>query len=244
MKKITHQTEVSEEGPEQEMDEFCREVVRVARANDYEVNAAANAPFLYARIRARINAEPDSRGVALAEKTARQWNLRRWLGPWRWVAAGAALALLLLAGGRWMRSSSSEERVAKTDSTPKVVVAPTPSPVAIDTATATAPAPQALKEKPAAKVRRVIPAKSVRVEAAEEEIEIATDYLPLTYVANSEEQSGQVMRVEMPRSAMLALGLPVEDEPTGERVKADVIVGDDGLALAIRFVHTATKRPQ
>ena len=31
--------------------------------------------------------------------------------------------------------------------------------------------------------------------------------------------------------------LPVNYERAGERVKADVLLGDDGIARAIRFVH-------
>jgi hypothetical protein len=49
--------------------------------------------------------------------------------------------------------------------------------------------------------------------------------------------SGQVMRVELPRSALMSFGLPMNMERANERIKADVIVGDDGLARAIRFVR-------
>jgi hypothetical protein len=114
----------------------------------------------------------------------------------------------------------------------------TPPPVVQNDARAEAPAlpspvtnKNAVAKKTTPKPRREVYTQNV------EEAEIATDYIPLTYVANSEERSGQVVRVEMPRSAMLAMGLPLNNEPTGERVKADVIVGDDGLALAIRFVR-------
>jgi hypothetical protein len=33
------------------------------------------------------------------------------------------------------------------------------------------------------------------------------------------------------------MGLPVNIEHYGERVKADVVLGDDGVARAIRFVR-------
>jgi hypothetical protein len=48
---------------------------------------------------------------------------------------------------------------------------------------------------------------------------------------------GQVMRVELPRSALISFGLPMDMERATERVKADVVVGNDGLARAIRFVR-------
>jgi hypothetical protein len=67
--------------------------------------------------------------------------------------------------------------------------------------------------------------------------EIATDFIPLRYmnVANLQE-GGQIVRVEVPRSALANFGLPVNMDRYNERVKADVLYGVDGLAHAIRFV--------
>ena len=47
----------------------------------------------------------------------------------------------------------------------------------------------------------------------------------------------RVVRVELPRSALESFGLPMNMERAGERIKADVVVGHDGLARAIRFVR-------
>ncbi len=68
--------------------------------------------------------------------------------------------------------------------------------------------------------------------------EIATDFMPVTYgaVVNLAE-GGQMVRVELPRSAMASFGLPVNMDRANERVKADVLLGVDGLAHAIRFVR-------
>lgn len=45
-----------------------------------------------------------------------------------------------------------------------------------------------------------------------------------------------VVRVEVPRSAMLEVGLAVSADRVSELVEADVMLGPDGLARAIRFV--------
>lgn len=68
--------------------------------------------------------------------------------------------------------------------------------------------------------------------------EIATDFLPVTYggVANLED-GGRMVRVELPRSAMASFGLPVNMDRANEIVKANVLLGVDGLAHAIRFVR-------
>ena len=49
--------------------------------------------------------------------------------------------------------------------------------------------------------------------------------------------SGRVVRVQLPRSALARFGLPVNAERAGEPVKADVLLGEDGTARAIRFVR-------
>jgi hypothetical protein len=68
--------------------------------------------------------------------------------------------------------------------------------------------------------------------------DIATDFIPLTYGASlSGTDGGHVVRVELPRTAMAQFGLPVNAERSAEPVKADVLLGEDGLARAIRFVR-------
>lgn len=77
----------------------------------------------------------------------------------------------------------------------------------------------------------VIPAKS----AVEE---IATDFVPVGYgsALDLRDGGGQLVRVELPRSALTRFGLPMNMNRADERVKADVLVGPDGVPRAIRFV--------
>jgi hypothetical protein len=74
--------------------------------------------------------------------------------------------------------------------------------------------------------------------AASTNDEIATDFLPLTYGSNlSQLDDGQVIRVELSRSVLQSFGFPINAERAGERVKADVLLGHDGVARAIRFIR-------
>lgn len=87
--------------------------------------------------------------------------------------------------------------------------------------------------------RRAKPKSNNRDQAAKQAEEvIATDYLPLTYgdSINSIE-GGQLMRVKLPRSVLVSFGLPMNAERADEPIVADVLVGYDGVARAIRFVH-------
>jgi len=68
--------------------------------------------------------------------------------------------------------------------------------------------------------------------------EIATDFIPLSYMnAANFQDGGQIVRVQLPRSALASFGLPVNMDRYNEKVKADVLFGVDGLAHAIRFVQ-------
>ena len=48
---------------------------------------------------------------------------------------------------------------------------------------------------------------------------------------------GQLIRVRMPRQSFRSLGIPVNAERWNERVQADVLMGEDGIARAVRFVR-------
>jgi hypothetical protein len=65
-----------------------------------------------------------------------------------------------------------------------------------------------------------------------------TEYLPLTYMSrDSAMDGGTVVRVELSRSALASLGLPLNFAGSGDSIRAEVVIGDDGVARAIRLVQ-------
>jgi hypothetical protein len=66
---------------------------------------------------------------------------------------------------------------------------------------------------------------------------MTTEYFPLEY-SNVPVTDGQTLRLELPRTVLSSFGL--EADSTSGTVLADVIVGQDGLARAVRFVQPAT----
>ena len=72
--------------------------------------------------------------------------------------------------------------------------------------------------------------------------EAATAFLPLAY-SGVPATNAQLVRLEVPRAALASFGLaPIETlaAPLSDTVPADVLVGEDGLARAIRFVRPAS----
>jgi len=67
---------------------------------------------------------------------------------------------------------------------------------------------------------------------------IETEFIPFMAAGPrfSSEQR-QFVRVKLPRSALQVFGLPMNMERAREPVQADVMLGEDGRALAVRFVR-------
>ena len=167
--------------------------------------------------------------------TVKRSNSRYWLA--------AVAAVLLLAMGvvalRWQSGSeTARERFAEKQSPaqPK-----DQSNNVVPNEPQREPEFQAVNDLPKRIERKPIRSRVRR--AADAEVtnharEIATDFIPLRYMnAASLQDGGQIVRMELPRSALANFGLPVNMDRYNEKVKADVIFGVDGLAHAIRFVQ-------
>ena len=90
--------------------------------------------------------------------------------------------------------------------------------------------------------QRFLPSRSSEARVAE----VATDFMPLAY-GSVPSTNVQVVRLAVPRAALVSFGLtPPEplERASADTVVADVLVGDDGLARAVRFVRLAADQEQ
>jgi hypothetical protein len=180
-----------------------------------------------------------------------------WAG-WRWVLAGVTLAVLVISLAWLIPPEKPEVPVVHGPHDP-VTTPPTAIPHALGSeaskiavvAQSVAPvnASNQLARKQRArkegdKIQKIRP--PVRPERpvnptpdlpVESESEIATDFLPFMAVDNNFLGGQRLLRVKLPRYTLEAFGLPLNRERAREPIDADVLVGDDGLVRAIRFVH-------
>lgn len=142
---------------------------------------------------------------------------------WRLVATAATIIILVsVIAALWGQSKSSIEKPI----TRAVIPAPAkPDEQRSETVSAADSTPDRVR------VRRHPPWRRTP------EPEIVTEFYPLIEGANLDSEVVQMVRVELPGSALRAAGLPVGQELMNEPVKADVMLGYDGLARAIRFVR-------
>ncbi len=80
----------------------------------------------------------------------------------------------------------------------------------------------------------VVPQPRIRGKAPREPREVVTQFYAL--MEDEPFERGELWRVRLPASAMRSVGLPVAEEHLNDIVQADVMVGEEGLARAIRFV--------
>jgi hypothetical protein len=234
-----------------EIDQLQNELLSAVRVSEDEIEATACNPQLYDRVRLRIAAERDRRDVVTSLGRRRLTDLfPSVLGPARstsWILTAASVVLIVAAGLLFWMSRQSQvvdpQDQAK-QSTPPQVVQSAPKDEATQQPPKERVAPLVKQRDATPEIATVSAPKPIKkrsrsiVPADEGSGEIATDFIPLTFTADvTAPESGHLVRVRMPRSALVAMGLPMNAERASEFVRADVFYGDDGLARAIRFIQ-------
>ena len=139
----------------------------------------------------------------------------------RWWAVAAAAAAVVTCFIVYTSKPRPEAPLTKIQAAPQIVTAAPEKPSTVV---------QTAKRK-----RHVRPSASRRPEPA---AEVATDFLPvLAAPALQPGEHAAVVRVELPRSSLRAFGLPSSEERRSDRVNADVVLGQDGLIRAVRFIR-------
>lgn len=154
---------------------------------------------------------------------------------WQWImAAAAALIVVAASAVAFLRYQSDE--VGRLGKLPVVTKVPVTPPAQWYDPAKAAPDPGTKMAGGRAPARKPNPRRSLK--PLTEHAETTTDYFPLTDEDDLKSlDSAQVVRVELPASALITVGLGVDPNSDAETVKADVLLGQDGLARAIRFVR-------
>jgi hypothetical protein len=158
--------------------------------------------------------------------------IRPSLVKWGAVAGLAAAILLavLVASER-----HPQAQVIPPVKTPVAVVSPAPPAV---TPPAAAPMLAAETRLPKARPARTHRVPKVATPPVENQPEVATDFFEIPYAQPLRpEERADVFRMQMPRASMAVYGLPVSGGRLDSRITADVLMGEDGVARAIRFIR-------
>lgn len=224
---------------EEQIDKLMQALMTDAAASDEMVSEIADSPAVWWGVQRRITAEKDS--------VRSPWPPRPKF--WRWLmfglpaAAAAVLAVSLLVTRPAEMPGDLANNIAPPtesrtfdspifESAPLIasqretndewVVKPTRRNIATTRSAATAKRT----------FNRSTPTTKT---VAKKDAEIKTEFIALSYARDAE--SGQIVRVKVPSSMMVTLGLVSTVEKPSRLVDAEVVVGDDGLTRAIRFIR-------
>ena len=221
-------------------------LLQAARAESEEAPATIKANLLaaFAEVQSPKSNVQSQRQGSLADFGL--WTLD--FGHRRWFAAAAAIAAVVLLAAiiPIIRRSATPVSHPTSDLTATSKGSPAASPVS-----SPADKPLAVKQNSVKEDQRVTvntlptPRRSVKHRpvttgnsAYETVARNNSEYLPLTYLtAGTAMESGTVVRVELSRSALARLGFDTSGDNSDTAVKAEVILGDDGVARAIRLVE-------
>ncbi|MFN0121243.1 MAG: hypothetical protein ACKV2V_12155 [Blastocatellia bacterium] len=152
---------------------------------------------------------------------------RAWLWPWRFATAIAAAALVVFFIGMALRQSAPETPEQTTVPAPTTRPVQPPETIA-DNIVAKAGGPRPARRSVLRRVTRPAPVAAPEEAAPFYLLNAESAILPL--------ESGRIVRVEVPASALIPYGLAPTAEMMRQPVQADLLLGQDGLARAIRLL--------
>jgi hypothetical protein len=231
---------MKKEFTDEQLDRMMRTLVCDASADDDVVSDIASSPATWWAIQREINAQK--------ENPRSPWPPANIIRRWLLIAVPAAAAAGLVLSFAYFRSQPGVEQavqpgapsMAAVSTPPGIVQEPSPRfsnenndiPAKLAAERNTSPS----RTRPSSSVvrERKRPASLVTASTLKK-TEVKTDFIALTYARDPE--SGQIVRVKVPSSMMVSLGVVSSVNKPGEMVDAEVVVGDDGLTRSIRFIR-------
>jgi hypothetical protein len=226
---------------DEQLDKLMRKLANDAAADEATITEIANSPTVWWAVQRNIKSQQETM-----------------LSPWppvgkvlRWLMVGVPVAAVLLLSFFIFRPLETRNNFATAlpgpmsrsvvDSPSEEVRSAPPSarPEAVEKSvekSAKVTKHQIVTAKTSREPRlKILKPEATTTASAKKSAEIKTEFIALSYARDPE--SGQIVRVKVPSSMMVSLGLVVSVEKPSDLVDAEVLVGDDGLTRAIRFIR-------
>ena len=177
-------------------------------------------------------------------RSARRMNWMRW-----GLAAAATILALFMSAVVWRRHSMAPVQTALTGSQPASTKSLVQTKQTGEPVRSVAPVGQtdqaisrpAQRDNSNRRARRGL--KKAQNGQEEEngreagQDEVASEFVPLTPAMDEKAiENGMIVRLEVPRSKLIAMGLPLHLEGQ-EKINTEVVMGENGVAYAIRVVR-------
>jgi hypothetical protein len=210
------------------LDEMGKMLVKAGTIPSREIDAIVADPALFEEVRKRIPTTEQARPAR-----------RHFLRPVTVGFAVAVFAVVATFAIVSLRSGGSKEVVDSKPSQPLPVKEPARKSSQPDQIASSLP-----PEEPVAKVERTSARNAVvrtprPKQPTPQQARFVDDFYAVSYAGDPHEteRGGRIVRVDIPRSTLFAMGINVPLENESATVKADLLIGSDGVTRAIRVVE-------
>ncbi len=234
-----------------ELDHIGRKLLDAAKVRSEEIEQIVGSPMLFDAVKARI--ETERRNGNLKNVSGGWANLQ----IWNWQRASAMALPLFIVGVISLivfskfKPQQQTEQAAAPEIKSKIaqIEVPITTQIPIDSlaiAKTKNPVVESPKIAKQVFINKISKLRKSNVQTPNQQRrfqpnqnESAGEFYALAFAGNPGENGEelQIVRAELSRSSLFALGvnLPIENE--SEKIKTDLLVGADGVARAIRFVN-------
>lgn len=217
-----------------ELDAIGKTLVKQAFDRRPDVEKIVSDPYLFRRVKVKINTDDEGSNV-VASPFPKVFSSR--------AAVAACIAVVAIAGAVGFSSLSFKENTVVENKVQiplqQADVARPLDPPQVDVGKLSQSRATNFETPRAEKV--AVQNKRTPSLQALPDIEFESDgeFYPVAYTGDIEEAatSGRVIRVDMNRSSLFALGVNLPLENDAETIKADLLVGRDGVTRAFRLVN-------
>ena len=216
-----------------ELDRIGKKLIAQDVMSESDIENIVSSPFLYSSVRNRILAD--------AASTGSRFGFARYF-----VFAGSSFAVVFSIFATVAFFRSEQKQVANVEP-PKVVTITSSSTPDRISSTAKDPLPtQSLVDRVSPKRRVAQQAQSVDLRRPDAR-SLRTvrwkklppiEFYPVTYAGDiTDAAGGRVVRVELSRQALFSMGVNIPLENGIETVKADLLIGPDGVTRGVRLTR-------
>lgn len=216
----------------QTLDAIGKKLVKSEAGRTPDIESIVSNPYLFASVKARIASDCDGSGQSPA------FALTSFIRSHMAAIAGAAAVLVLVVGALSLLDTGRGVVAVQSFQIPEALpdVARPVLPLQ-GTETGKLSAGRAIKDE--IRAEKIVATRSnERVYEPRKYAEPVRDFYPVAYTGDPNETAGggRIIRVEMKRSSLFALGLNLPLENDEETVRADLLVSSDGVTRAVRVV--------
>lgn len=215
-----------------ELDRIGKTLLSHAAMSEAEIENIVSSPFLYSKVRNQVLSE--------AATSKRSYGMSRYL-----MFGGSSLAVVFSLFATIAFLKTDPKQVANVEAPRVVVINSSPKPDSLSGA----------NEKPLPLVDPLIQTVNTKRRISQQAQNISynkpnvrtdrpmqtrrpeIEFYPITYTGDLNEtvRGGRVVRVEMSRASLFAMGINIPLENGAEVLKADLLIGPDGVTRAVRL---------